>query len=193
MDSLRFDHSYPSFLFFNLCHLCNLWFSPLNLELSIWRHWHAAAAKPAIDAALRDLYARLDAAVAVHSPTCWISGRCCKFDQFGHRLYVTGLEIAWFLREVQNAPGSVIHLPQHAETPGACPYQINGLCSTHAMRPLGCRIFFCQHGTEQWQHELYEQYLTELRLLHDAHDLDYCYMDWLAGLKESYELRVTSC
>lgn len=151
---------------------------------NLWPRWRDAAQQPAIDAALRDLYARLDAAVAERSPTCWISGRCCKFDTFGHRLYVTGLEIAWFLQQVEQQPSGV-RLPIHAETAGACPYQAKGMCSTHAVRPLGCRIFFCQKGTEQWQNELYEQFLAELRTLHEAHGLPYRYMDWIAGLDEA--------
>lgn len=159
----------------------------------LWSSWQDAAAQPAVDAALRDLYARIDAAVAERGPTCWTSGKCCKFDDFGHRLYVTGLEIAWFLREVESRQpklescedASAIRLPQLAEHPGACPYQIDGLCSTHAMRPLGCRIFFCQRGTEDWQQDLYESFLAELQRLHETHGLEYRYMDWIAGLDEA--------
>jgi len=173
----------------------------------VWSAWREAAALPAIDAALRELYAELDAAVSAQSPTCWTSGKCCKFDDFGHRLYVTGLEIAWFLTQVASAtsggdgqrvvaedrkPGNEnrlgptgVRLPQFAEHVGACPYQVEGLCSTHAVRPLGCRIFFCQQGTEAWQQDLYESFLDRLRLLHDKHALDYRYMDWIAGLTEA--------
>ncbi|MEL7088597.1 MAG: hypothetical protein AAGL98_09200, partial [Planctomycetota bacterium] len=162
-------------------------------EANLWNAWRRAAALSVIDSALRELYAELDAAVAAKGPTCWTSGKCCKFDEFGHRLYVTGLEIAWFLQQVgstspegtnPNEPPSSggIRLPQFAEHPGACPYQIDGLCSTHTVRPLGCRVFFCQQGTEAWQQDLYETFLRRLRLLHDEHDLEYRYMDWLAGL-----------
>lgn len=162
-------------------------------QRELWQSWRNAAAEPAIDAALRDLYARIDAAVAERGPTCWTSGKCCKFDDFGHRLYVTGLEIAWFLTQVTSQKSKVesqvgastIRLPQLAEHPGACPYQIDGLCSTHAMRPLGCRIFFCQQGTEDWQQDLYESFLAELQRLHEAHGLEYRYMDWIAGLDEA--------
>jgi len=97
--------------------------------------WREAAARPDIDAALRALYAEVDAAITQRGPTCWTSGKCCKFESFGHRLYVTALEVAWFLRQVDTdvaspavAEGSGIRLPQLAETAGACPYQIAGRC-----------------------------------------------------------------
>lgn len=162
-------------------------------EAGLWASWRDASAEPGIDAALRDLYAELDAAIAAKGPTCWSSGKCCKFDDFGHRLYVTGLEIAWFLEQVGSEKSEVgsaetdrgIRLPQLAEHPGACPYQINGLCSTHTIRPLGCRIFFCQQGTEAWQQDLYEAFLKRLKNLHDEHSLEYRYMDWIAGLNEA--------
>ncbi len=164
-------------------------------EPDTWRELRDAAARPEIDAALRDLYARLDAAVAARGPTCWQSGKCCKFDSYGHRLYVTALEIAWFQRQVEHAdsagraPGSgrdhhplpVLGSPPY---PDACPYQVDGLCTTHTVRPLGCRIYFCQAGTEEWQHQVYERFLDELRALHETHGLPYRYLEWRSGLAE---------
>ncbi len=170
-------------------------------EAGLWASWRDASAVAAIDAALRELYAELDAAITAKGPTCWSSGKCCKFDDFGHRLYVTGLEIAWFLGQVgrvqvqgaSDAKGGGLRLPQLAElsTPllgGACPYQLDGLCSTHTIRPLGCRIFFCQQGTEAWQQDLYEAFLKRLQTLHDQHGLEYRYMDWIAGLSQAAPL-----
>ena len=170
------------------------------MNTDLWSRWKNVAALPALDAALRSLYAEIDAAVAERGPTCWVSGKCCKFDDFGHRLYVTGLEIAWFLGQVEGRKSTVegrddgdetsgggggIRLPQLAEHPGACPYQVGGLCSTHQVRPLGCRVFFCQQGTEDWQHDLYERFLSQLQKLHETHGIEYRYMDWIAGLSEA--------
>lgn len=172
-------------------------------EPELWPQWHAAAARPEIDAAIRGLYARLDAAIAARAPTCWQSGKCCHFDAYGHLLYVTGLEIAWFLDQASGGrdQGSgekqpvetdrVLALPLMADPAApataddACPYQVEGKCSTHTIRPLGCRIFFCQQGTQGWQQELYEQFLDELRDLHTAHGLEYRYMEWRAGLRDA--------
>lgn len=156
-------------------------------DVRLWQAWREAAREPVIDDALRMLYADLDAAVAERGPTCWTSGRCCKFDSFGHRLYVTGLEIAWFLSQAPPIePPAPTGLPILGSEPlaDACPYQIDGLCSTHTIRPLGCRVFFCQQGTEAWQQALYEQFLARLRTVHDDHALPYRYMEWRAGLHE---------
>lgn len=174
------------------------------IDRGLWRGWRHASSTAEVDRALRDLYAELDAAIAAKGPTCWSSGKCCKFDAFGHRLYVTGLEIAWFLYQVEQvesdntvnsraekqAGSAGLRLPQLAEwslplSGGECPYQLGGLCSTHAIRPLGCRIFFCQQGTEAWQQDLYESFLKRLQNMHDDAGIEYRYMDWVAGLSEA--------
>jgi Fe-S-cluster containining protein len=163
--------------------------------VAAWAAWFEAAARPDIDAGLRDLYARLDAEVSQRGPTCWTSGKCCRFDEYGHRLYVTALEIAWVVRQVGLPPPDAgvatgrhaltVLTPNGRVTGGACAYQADKLCSIHANRPLGCRVFFCEKGTEAWQHELYERFLGELRALHDRQGIEYRYMEWRAGLAES--------
>ncbi|MFN3168470.1 MAG: hypothetical protein ACE37H_15530 [Phycisphaeraceae bacterium] len=171
-----------------------------------WHQWRDAARRDAIDRAIRGLYADLDAAVAERGPLCNASGRCCDFDAYGHRLYVTGLEIAWFLlgvggsglgsrgepdacadhadntRRVQ--PSTTRPKPTPSPTP-KCPFQIDGLCSTHAIRPLGCRVYFCERGTEAWQQDTTERFLDRLKRLHAEHALSYGYMEWRAGLAEA--------
>ena len=148
-------------------------------EVGLWPRWRAAAGDAVVDAALRGLYARLDSAIQERGPTCWLSGRCCNFDAFGHRLYVTGLETAWLLMRVSDVPR-----PDRVDPRGPCPFQIDKMCSVHALRPLGCRVFFCEEATQAWQHETYERFLTELRGLHDAHGLPYRYMEWRTALRE---------
>lgn len=182
-----------------------------NKPEKMWSLWFDAARREGIDRAIRDLYEAIAVAVAERRPVCNASGRCCKFEQYGHRLYVTGLEIAWFLDRVrgsgsgsgdrargvaeeagrfqqgyrlqQLAPDA--HLQTPARTSPNCPYQIDGLCSTHAIRPLGCRVFFCEEGTEAWQQETTELFLDRLKQLHVTHDLPYAYMEWRAGLEEA--------
>jgi Fe-S-cluster containining protein len=152
-------------------------------EAVLWHSWRDAAGDPMIDAAIRGLYADLDAAVRARGPTCWVSGRCCHFDAFGHRLYVTGLEIAWVVKQV-GALSSPSPPPPDTDGGGAggCRFQKDKLCTIHAVRPLGCRVFFCQEGTQTWQQNVYEQFLARLRVLHDHHGLPYRYMEWRVGL-----------
>ena len=163
-----------------------------------WTTWQTAVTRPPIETALRHLYHDLDQQVAAGEAVCQSSGRCCRFDQFGHRLYVTGLEIAWFLRRTANdgdlsdaehqSTSAGIGLPQLVARPPStdgCPYQVDKLCNVHTVRPMGCRVFFCQGGTESWQQELYEKYLARLRTLHEKHELPYAYMEWRRGLYEA--------
>lgn len=171
----------------------------------LWPLWFDAADRSEIDLAITALYDQLDAAVAQRGATCWQSGDCCRFDEYGHRLYVTGLEAAWFLRQhaqpARNDPDStretntadaLLSLPvatpvQQAASPteqAACPYQINNRCTVHAIRPMGCRVFFCEPGTEQWQRETYERFHTRMRELHDTHGIAYRYMEWRAAVEE---------
>jgi Fe-S-cluster containining protein len=151
-----------------------------HVHAGLWPRWFAAAREPAVRQAVREVYDRLDAAVRARGPTCWSSGKCCNFEAYGHRLYVTALEIAWVLGEVPVRPAAAAVEPR-----GGCPFQIDRLCSIHASRPLGCRVFFCQQGTQDWQKEIYEKFLTELRTLHDRFDVAYQYMEWRAGLREA--------
>jgi len=168
----------------------------------MWSAWGRAVVNPVIDRAVGELYDHLDKQVATRGPVCWASGRCCQFETFEHRLYVTGLEVAWVLKQVvdlsdmpirmHNGKRSENILPSlhsgvRPDASGSCPFQAGKLCSVHTIRPMGCRVFFCQHGTEQWQHELYEQYLGRLRAMHEAHGLTYCYMEWRSALSEAIE------
>ena len=150
---------------------------PFDADANLWPIWRRAARLPTVDAALRAIYDDLAKAVEHRGAQCWLSGRCCHFDAFGHRLYVTALEIAW----VETYAG----MPSTPVVRGeACPYQVKHQCSIHATRPLGCRIFFCQEGTEAWQQDLYETKLDALRDLHERFDIPYRYLEWLEGLEE---------
>lgn len=167
-----------------------------------WNAWKEAAATPEVDAALRALYAEVDAAVRARGPKCDASGRCCKFNSYDHLLYVTGLEAAWFLRqaEAQKTPVDAGYEAQvkqlclpvlsPRQLPDGCAWQVDGLCSAHGFRPLGCRVYFCEKGTEDWQQETYEKFQARLRRLHEELGLPYAYMEWrgaiIAGSSSSY-------
>ncbi len=175
-----------------------------------WSVWNAAAARPDVQLKVQAIYDLVDRDIQARSPVCDASGRCCRFETYGHRLYVTALEIAVFLRRYElAAPQSVtadaqtefksesqsesqplaLPLASTGPLPDACRYQVNGLCSVHAYRPLGCRIFFCDPTAEAWMSEVYEHYLAALRDLHDHLGLHYRYLEWRAGLLEADEHR----
>jgi Fe-S-cluster containining protein len=147
-------------------------------EAKLWAAWLVAADDPQVQAGLLEIFQATTEAIERRGPTCWLSGLCCKFDAYGHRLYVTGLETAWLLRQGPDFP------PNPDDAVGGCPFQVAKLCKAHAIRPLGCRVFFCQQGTEEWQQALYEEQLAELRRLHERFDLPYRYMEWRLALSQ---------
>ncbi|MBI1372013.1 MAG: hypothetical protein GC159_04540 [Phycisphaera sp.] len=150
-------------------------------EQIMWRAWRDQARDAEIDAALRTLFDELDAAVTERGPTCWISGRCCQFDSFEHRLYVTGLEIAWLVSQLDDAQRATLDVAPLPDVDG-CPFQHDKLCGVRTIRPLGCRVFFCDPSAQSWQNPLYESFLDRLRALHEAHRIEYRYMEWRSGL-----------
>ena len=161
---------------------------------SAWSAWFEAIRHPEMDAALRDIYAQVDAAVALRQPRCDASGRCCRFNSYDHLLYVTGLEVAWFLAKSASLPvnpdfvaeAGAVRLPVFSPRawPDSCRWQVDGLCSAHLIRPLGCRIYFCEKGTEDWQHTTYERFQDELKRLHEAEGIPYAYMEWRGAVEE---------
>ncbi len=137
----------------------------------------AAMDRPEIHAAVHEIYRRLQEEVQKRQPICVASGRCCKFDEFGHRLFVTTLEMATFLLDRSENP-----VPAPRQAPGGCPFQIGKLCGVHTIRPLGCRMFYCDPTAALWQQNLYEQLHASLKELHLKFDVPYFYIEWRRAL-----------
>src|SRR5687767_6838656 len=96
----------------------------------------AAAARAEVCDAVANVYRALQEQVELRRPVCATSGRCCRFEEFGHRLFVTTMELAAFsaARGFADGPTSI---------GSGCPFQHDKLCTVHAIRPFGCRVFFC--------------------------------------------------
>src|SRR5947209_18642900 len=94
-----------------------------------------AADRPEVVSAVGGLYAAVQRAVDARRPVCVVSGRCCRFEEYGHRLFVTTMELAAFLHELR---GSAIDTANRmAQWDGrGCPFQLNKLCSVHRFRPF---------------------------------------------------------
>ena len=91
---------------------------------------------------------QLDAAVARLGPVCRISGRCCRFREYGHTLFLSAPEADYLLSE---APAPVRPLDD-GET---CPWQdVRGRCTARDARPLGCRVYFCDPAYQDAAPEL---------------------------------------
>jgi Fe-S-cluster containining protein len=145
--------------------------------------------------AVGHILAEVERDIAARKPVCRASGRCCKFEAYGHRLYVTAAELSHFAAtlslqnqksKIKNQDSPIVSLPQFFSTdkPEGCPYQIDGLCTARDARPLGCRIYFCDENAQSWQNEVYEKYHAQLRELHERFHLPYRYLEWRAALRE---------
>lgn len=143
--------------------------------------WRAAAQDDRIASGVRAIYDDIAVRVEQRGPVCWASGRCCNFEAFGHRLYVTGLEAALAQRWATH-PATERDVIS-AISRGGCPFQVGHLCGQREARPLGCRVFFCDRSATQWQHELMESGLDRIRALHDEHAIPYRYAEWRAMLR----------
>jgi Fe-S-cluster containining protein len=105
------------------------------------------------------IYDELATEIAKAAPVCELSGRCCRFKEYGHTLFISRPEAELLLEE---------GLPENAvidET--GCPFQINGLCTARERRPLGCRVYFCDPNYAGTGEALSETYIARLKKLHE--------------------------
>lgn len=116
-------------------------------------------------AGLRAIYDRAAAEIAARSGlVCELSGRCCRFREAGHDLFLTALEYEEMARHGGAPPG---------RADGACPWLKDGLCANRDGRALACRTYYCSDETEA-------AVVTELghrriRDLHERYGIAYIY------------------
>ena len=143
--------------------------------------WQTLSQSERIQQRFDELHDKILQATSDKQPKCETSGRCCHFEKFGHRLYITGLEAAVVLNRLIEHP--IATDIDQAITRGDCPFLISEQCSIHEQRPTGCRIFFCDPDAEEWQHNLYERVHERIERLHMQHDVPYHYGEWRAMLR----------
>jgi len=143
--------------------------------------WLTAARDPAIIAQLDAIYTMIAEQIEARGPACWASGRCCNFTKTGHLLYVTGLEAAYTIARLPSPPTAATITAARAR--GDCPFQSLNLCGIHPLRPMGCRVYFCDRSAQSWQNDLSEAALHHIRALHDQHHLEYRYGEWRTMLE----------
>jgi Fe-S-cluster containining protein len=110
--------------------------------------------------AVLDLYREADAAVAAAGPVCQASGRCCRFKEYGHTLFLSHLEAEALLAAAPPYDPSQV-------TPDFCPFQSGNLCTAREARPLGCRLYYCDPTYAGKAEELTERFLTRLKRIAD--------------------------
>jgi Fe-S-cluster containining protein len=114
-----------------------------------------------------ELYQEVDRAVAAAGPVCVASGRCCRFKEHGHVLYLTNLEANVLL-----AGAPPYEKPVSADY---CPFQKGSLCTAREPRPLGCRIYYCDPTYQETGNQITETYLARLRGLARANGVNWRY------------------
>ncbi|MCI0464425.1 MAG: hypothetical protein L0Z62_46420 [Gemmataceae bacterium] len=114
-----------------------------------------------------ELYREVDVAVAAAGPVCVASGRCCRFKEAGHVLYLSSLEADVLLA---GAP------PYEAPvTPDFCPFQKDNLCTAREPRPLGCRVYYCDPAYQETGNQITETFLHRLKQLAVEHGVEWLY------------------
>jgi hypothetical protein len=118
---------------------------------------------------VRALYAELDAEVSRLGPVCQISGRCCRFQEYGHTLFVSQPELEYLL----GAGPAPIRPLDDGQT---CPWQdALGRCTARQARPLGCRVYYCDPAFEPHGSELSERFIARLKRLAERHGVPWNY------------------
>jgi len=125
-------------------------------------------------AELDELYVAVDAEIARIGAICLGGGACCKFDLVGHRLFLSGGELALL---ISHGPGDTARCRLRR-----CPYQLGPRCSAHQWRPLACRGFFCDPRVTDICRRTCEAYHGRIRRLHEVHHLPYLYVELTSAI-----------
>ena len=114
------------------------------------------------------LYREVDREVAAAGPVCVASGRCCRFKEYGHVLFISNLEAEVLLHDAPPYEPDTI-------TPDFCPFQKGNLCTAREPRPLGCRVYSCDPNYQEEGARISEAYLRRLKELAESHGVAWRY------------------
>ncbi len=124
-----------------------------------------------------EIYRRLDlhlAACVELAGECKRCGRCCDFEKFDHRLFVTTPEMMYLAENI----GAENIRPMSTSR---CSYNIDGRCTVYEHRFAGCRIFCCK-GDRDFQARLSEATIKKFKSVCTSLGIDYRYTDLATAL-----------
>ncbi|MFA5864990.1 MAG: hypothetical protein WC975_09925 [Phycisphaerae bacterium] len=125
---------------------------------------------------MRSLYRQIDDQIGQVQNTCQNCRRCCDFALSGLNLYLTNLEMAFFITQVNTVPDSVTE---------QCPWlDDQSGCTIRHARPIGCRTYFCKPPANYDQQTIYEDALRQVKSFLGKNELPYAYVEWLKALRE---------
>ncbi len=105
---------------------------------------------------------------------CDSCGRCCDFEAFDHRLYVTLPELMYLAANL--GAENVRPMPD-----SRCPYHLICQCTVYKYRFAGCRIFSCK-GDADFQSGLSESALKKFKSICTEFNIPYRYTDLATAL-----------
>jgi len=105
---------------------------------------------------------------------CTACGKCCDFDSFDHRLFVTTPELMYLAANL--GAENIRPMPT-----GRCPYNKADKCAIYDYRFAGCRIFCCK-GNGDFQSRLSESTLKKLKSICTEFQIPYRYSDLASAL-----------
>jgi len=153
------------------------------------------------------IYDWLDSQIKSFNVDCSACGKCCDFESFGHKLFITSPELLYFrtnIKENQSpsdsagslglAPAPVagvqsrerkraVTLEICKQVSQICPYLKNNKCTAREFRFAPCRIFFCKANSEKIN-ELSEQAIKKFKVLCDEFDFPYQYVELSTALNQ---------
>lgn len=113
------------------------------------------------------LYREADAEIAAAKPVCVASGKCCRFAEYGHTLFLSNLEA-----DVLLATAPAYEKPSNNHF---CPFQKGNLCTARTERPLGCRVYFCDPNYAGKGEVISEKYIAQLKELSQELQVEWNY------------------
>lgn len=108
--------------------------------------------------------------------SCRACGKCCDFDKFDHRLFITSPELIYFAAKL--AQDQIKPM-----TNSRCPYNMEDKCCVYDYRFAGCRIFCCQTDKDS-QSRLSETALAEFKSICTKFQIPYRYVDLKTALND---------
>ena len=115
-------------------------------------------------AAIAQVYAEVDAALASASFACRACGKCCRFQPGGIVLFASALELAYLVSESgwSSAPSSS---EPSAPDSWRCPYQDGDRCAARRGRTLGCRTYFCDDAARVEGERIHAEALARIKAI----------------------------
>ncbi len=132
---------------------------------------------------LRQIYDDLARDISRAGPVCDLSGRCCRFQEYDHTLFLSGVEAAMLVDEAAS--------PVRPLDSGAtCPWQDGrGRCTARDARPLGCRVYYCDPSYQDEASRLSELFIARLKRLVDLAGLAWDYAPLHVHLRQARDAR----